>query len=187
MSEPGVLAALFEAYREYGRRAYLGEPVTITEHMLQTARLAEQDGAPPALIAAALLHDVAYLLRRPAGPGADPEVDRGHAEIGAAFLARHFPPAVAEPVRLHVAAKRYLCTVEPAYRAALSPASIRTLAVQGGPYGPEEATRFEASPYAADAVRVRRYDDRAKVAGVPTPDPEHYRPLLEGLRLQAPR
>jgi len=173
------IAELFEAYRHYGRTAYLGEPISITDHMLQTAGAAERDAAAPALVAAALLHDVAYLLRRPAGDAADPDLDGRHAEIGFAFLSRRFAPAVAGPVRLHVAAKRYLCAVEPAYRAALSPASVRTLEIQGGPLGPAEVRAFEAAPYARDAVRLRRWDDAGKVAGAPTPDLEHFRPILE--------
>jgi phosphonate degradation associated HDIG domain protein len=177
MSDP--IDALFEAYRDYGRTAYLGEALSITDHMLQTAQAAERDGAAPALVAAALLHDVAYLLRRPAGEAADPDLDRRHAEIGFAFLARRFVPAVADPVRLHVAAKRYLCAVDPGYRAALSPASIRTLEVQGGDFGPADVRAFEALPHAQDAVRLRRWDDQAKVPGAPAPDLDHFRPILE--------
>jgi len=170
---------LFEAYRDYGRTAYLGEALSITDHMLQTAEAAERDGAPPALVAAALLHDVAYLLRRPADGAGDPDLDGRHAEIGFAFLSRRFVAAVAGPVGLHVAAKRYLCAVDPGYRAALSAASIRTLEVQGGPFDPAEVRAFEALPHARDAVRLRRWDDQGKVPGAPTPDLEHFRPILE--------
>jgi gamma-butyrobetaine dioxygenase len=88
---------------------------------------------------------------------------------------------VAEPVRLHVAAKRYLCAIEPEYRGALSAASIRTLDAQGGPFSQAEAGAFQALPHARDALRLRRWDDAAKVAGARTPDLEHYRPLLERL------
>ncbi len=177
-SRADVIGHLFERMRRYGTGAYLGEPVSITAHMLQAAHVAERDGAPPALIAAALFHDVAYVVHQ---PNDDPALDDRHPEVGARYLATHFVPAVSEPVRLHVAAKRYLCAVEPGYRSALSPASVRTLAVQGGPHGEAEAREFEASPFARDAVRLRRYDDAAKVAGAATPDLDHYRPLLEGL------
>lgn len=179
-----VIGTLFERMRRYGRGAYLGEKLSITDHMLQAAHAAEQDGAPAALIAAALLHDVAYVVHE---PGDDPVLDDGHPEIGARFLAAHFIPAVAEPVRLHVAAKRYLCAVEPRYREALSPASIRTLAVQGGPYGEAQVRAFEARPYAQEAVRLRRYDDAAKVAGAITPDLDHYRPILEAVLIPRSR
>ncbi len=178
MTGPAFVAHCLARLREYGRTAYLGERVSITEHMLQAAHAAERAGAPPALVAAALLHDIAYVLHEPA---ADPGLDVGHAALGGRLLAPRFGPAVSEPVRLHVAAKRYLCAVEPGYRAALSPASVRTLAAQGGPLTDAEAREFEASPHAADAVRLRRWDEAAKVIGAPVPDVDHYRPLLEAL------
>ncbi len=178
MSDSDVVSAIFDGMRRRGRPAYLGEAVSITDHMLQTAAAAERDGAPPALIAAALLHDIAYVIHT---PGDDPALDPGHAELGARFLSQHFAPAVVEPVRLHVAAKRYLCTVEPGYRQALSPPSVRTLALQGGLLDEAEVRAFEASPRAGDAVRLRRWDDAAKVAGALTPELEHYRPILEAL------
>jgi gamma-butyrobetaine dioxygenase len=173
-----VIATLFERMQGPGRRAFYGEAVSITDHMLQTAHAAERDGAPPALVAAALLHDVAYVVHDPPD---DPALDAAHPAIGARFLAQHFGLAVAEPVRLHVAAKRYLCAMEPEYRAALSAASIRTLDAQGGPFSQAEAGAFQARPHAHDALRLRRWDDAAKVAGARTPDLEHYRPLLERL------
>jgi phosphonate degradation associated HDIG domain protein len=173
-----MIAALFERMQDRGRRAFYGEAVSITNHMLQTAHAAEREGAPPALVAAALLHDVAYVVHEPPD---DRVLDAAHPAIGARFLAEHFGPAVAEPVRLHVAAKRYLCAMEPEYRAALSAASIRTLEAQGGPFSQAEAGAFPALPHAHDALRLRRWDDAAKVAGARTPDLEHYRPLLERL------
>jgi gamma-butyrobetaine dioxygenase len=173
-----MIATLFARLEDRGRRAFYGEAVSITDHMLQAAHAAERDGAPPALVAAALLHDVAYVVHEPAD---DRALDAAHPAIGAHFLARHFGPAVAEPVRLHVAAKRYLCAMDPDYRAALSAASIRTLEVQGGPFSQAEAGAFQALPHAHDAIRLRRWDDAAKVAGARTPDLEHYRALLERL------
>ncbi|MHB8470746.1 MAG: metal-dependent phosphohydrolase, partial [Gaiellaceae bacterium] len=83
------------------------------------------------------------------------------------------------PIRLHVAAKRYLCATEPSYLAELSPASVLSLELQGGPYSAAEVAEFETSPYADDAVRLRRWDDAGKVAGLETPELEHYRPVLE--------
>lgn len=173
MSRPDIVAAIFELFEGQGRRAYLGEAVSMTEHMLQTAHAAERDGHPPALIAAALFHDLGYLLRAS---------DRRHSEVASAYLSPHFEAAVVEPIRLHVEAKRYLCAVEPDYFRGLSPASVRTLARQGGPYRDAEVKAFEASPFARDAVRLRRYDDAGKVRGLATPDLEHYRPLLRSLR-----
>jgi len=179
--------AIAELFTSEGARDYLGEPVTVAAHLLQAGALAEAAGAPPALIAAALLHDVGHLR------GADPSAvelsgrelmagtDNRHGHRGAAWLSQWFPADVTEPVRLHVGAKRYLCAVEPSYFALLSQASVYTLSVQGGPMTAEEAREFAALPYAADAVRVRRWDDQAKDPLAAVPDFDHYRPLLTDL------
>jgi gamma-butyrobetaine dioxygenase len=152
-----------------GREAYLGEPVTVTEHSLQAARAAELDGAPPALVVAALLHDIGWLLHT--GP-------RTHEGRGAAYLGRFFGPAVTEPVRLHVAAKRYLCTIDPGYRATLSAESRRTLGRQGGLLDEDAREAFADHPRAGDALRLRRYDDLAKQPGGETPPLEHFAALV---------
>ncbi len=178
-----------ELFASDGAADYLGEPVTVAAHMLQAGALAQAAGAEPALVAAALLHDVGHL--RGADPHADglelsgrdlmAGTDNNHSERGAAWLAQWFPAAVTEPVRLHVPAKRYLCAVESSYFGRLSPASVYTLSLQGGPMSETEALAFEYSPWAADAVAVRRWDDLAKDAGADVPGFAHYRPLLAGL------
>jgi gamma-butyrobetaine dioxygenase len=174
----GVIAGLFASE---GAAEYLGEPVTQAAHMLQAAALAEQDGAPPALVAAALLHDVGHFHGAVTGHDLMHGTDNRHSHTGADWLAQWFGPEVTEPVRLHVAAKRYLCATEPGYAAALSPASVYTLGVQGGPMQGAELEEFTASPYAADAVRVRRWDDQAKDPQAGAPEFSHFRPLLSGL------
>lgn len=156
-------------FAERGASAYLGEPITQLEHALQAAHLAEQDHASRSLIAAALLHDIGHLLREP----------DAHEDSGCNWLAERFLPAIAEAARLHVAAKRYLCAVEPEYLQSLTEASVRSLNLQGGPYSPEEAIQFEQEPFYLEAVRVRRWDDAAKVPGLLTPSLPHYRLLLE--------
>ena len=186
MSPVGRLAELFTSQ---GAADYLREPVSVAQHLLQAAALAVAAGAPDALVAAALLHDTGHL--RGADPLADePELsgrelmggtDNDHGERGAAWLARWFPPAVTEPVRLHVAAKRYLCAAEPGYAGLLSPASVYTLSLQGGPMTAAEAAAFAAAPYAAGAVAVRRWDDAAKDPAAEVPGFAWYRPLLDGL------
>ena len=174
-----VVDEIFRVFREYGSGAYLGEPVSMTEHMLQSAYAAEQDGAPPRLVAAALLHDYGHFIHEHDEDAAEHGIDTRHEDVAHAFLSEHFGPEIAEPIRLHVAAKRYLCATDPSYLGELSPASIQSLELQGGPYSAAEVAAFEASPHAADAVRLRRYDDAGKVAGLETPDLEHYRPVLE--------
>ncbi|MBO1414978.1 phosphonate degradation HD-domain oxygenase [Streptomyces sp. FH025] len=172
------LAALFAGE---GAGEYLGEEVTMAEHMLQAAAAAEAAGAPEHLVAAALLHDIGHFRGSLHGRDLMQGQDNRHSHTGADWLARWFGPEVTEPVRLHVAAKRYLCAVEPGYRARLSEASEYTLNVQGGPMDEPEAAAFALLPGAEDAVAVRRWDEQAKVAGAPTPDFEHYRPLLAAL------
>ena len=174
-----VIDEIFRVFHQQGSGAYLGEPVSLTEHMLQSASAAERDGAPPRLVAAALLHDYGHFIHDLPEDSAEHGVDTRHEEVAHAFLSAHFGPEVAEPVRMHVAAKRYLCATEPSYMAELSPASILSLELQGGPYSPAEIAAFEASPHAEDAVRLRRYDDVGKVPGLETPDLEHYRPVLQ--------
>jgi gamma-butyrobetaine dioxygenase len=179
MTRGEVIDEIFRVFREYGSEQYLGEQVSMTEHMLQAAHAAEQDGAPPTLVAAALLHDYGHFIHDLSEDAAEHGIDTRHEEVGHGFLSTHFGPEVVEPIRMHVAAKRYLCAIEPAYLAELSSASIHSLELQGGPYGPEEVREFERSPHAQDAVWLRRYDDLGKVAGRETPDLEHYRPVLE--------
>ena len=182
---------LAELFASEGAADYLGEPVTVAQHLLQAGALAQGAGAPAALVAAALLHDAGHL--RGADALADEQelsgrelmagTDNDHGERGAAWLARWFDPAVTEPVRLHVAAKRYLCATEPGYFALLSPASVYTLSLQGGPMTPAEAAAFASGPYTADAVAVRRWDDAAKDPAADVPGFAWYRPLLQGLLL----
>jgi phosphonate degradation associated HDIG domain protein len=173
-----ILDRIFTLFREKGNGAYIGEAVTETEHALQCAHLAEQSGAALELIAAALLHDVGHLLHGLPEDVAERGIDARHEVGGADWLRQHFRPAVVDPVRLHVAAKRYLCAVEPDYQAGLSEASVRSLHLQGGPMSPEEVSRFEREPWFRSAVALRRWDDGAKVAGLVVPGLEHYRPHL---------
>jgi phosphonate degradation associated HDIG domain protein len=174
-----IIDEIFRMFREYGSGAYLGEPVSMTEHMLQSAYAAEREGAPPRLVAAALLHDCGHFIHDLPEDSAEHGVDTRHEEVAHAFLSEHFGPEIAEPIRMHVAAKRYLCAVDPSYLDELSPASIVSLELQGGPYSAAETAEFERSKFAEDAVRLRRWDDVGKVAGLETPGLEHYRPVLE--------
>jgi gamma-butyrobetaine dioxygenase len=178
-----MIDEIFETFRERGSGAYLGEPVSIAEHSLQSAHAAEKDGAHATLVAAALLHDYGHLIHDLPEDAADQGLDSRHEDVAHEFLGRHFGPEVVEPIRLHVAAKRYLCAVDPFYVNDLSPASTLSLHLQGGPYTQREVTEFEKSPHAKDAVRLRRYDDDGKIARAVTPDFEHFRPVLEAAAL----
>jgi gamma-butyrobetaine dioxygenase len=185
--------AIAEMFTSEGAADYLGEPVTVAEHLLQAGARAQAAGAPSALVAAALLHDVGHLR------GADAQTDdielsgrelmagtdNNHGDRGAVWLAQWFPASVTEPVRLHVAAKRYLCATEPSYFGQLSEASVYTLTVQGGPMSDAEAREFGRSPHAADAIAVRRWDDQAKDPSADVPGLDYYRPLLASLLASA--
>ena len=171
---------ILNLFEKRGAEAYLGEPVSQQEHAVQAAWLAVQDGAPDTLIAAALLHDIGHLLGGDDDP-AERGIDGYHENAGRAWLAREFGPAVTEPIRLHVAAKRYLCAVEPPYFATLSEASVRSLALQGGPFSDAEVRNFEENPFHRDAVRLRRWDDQAKIPGLAVPAPRDYADTLRRL------
>jgi phosphonate degradation associated HDIG domain protein len=164
-----------------GGEAYFGEPVSQLEHALQTAHLAAQAGSAPTLIAAALLHDIGHLLHSLPEDAAGHGIDTRHEEDGYRWLLDRFGPAVAEPVRAHVDAKRYLCAIDLHYFAHLSPASVQSLALQGGAFTTEEAHAFEQLPYYREAIQLRRWDDAAKIPGLKVPRLETYRPLLESL------
>jgi gamma-butyrobetaine dioxygenase len=170
MSDP--IEELAELFAGAGSRAYLGEAVSQAAHMLQAGTLAEQAGAADHVVAAALLHDVGHVVA---------EDGRPHEQAGADWLSQWFPKDVTEPIRLHVAAKRYLCAVEPGYFGQLSNASVESLALQGGPMSPDEAGAFEQLDAAQDAVAVRRWDEAAKDPTAHFADFEHFSGILEGL------
>ncbi len=172
------LTRIAELFETRGRERYGLEAVSQAEHALQAAWLAEQGGGDDALVAAALLHDIGHLL---AGLGDDPAaegIDDRHEEAGGAFLRAWFGPEVTEPVRLHVAAKRYLCATEPGYFERLAPDSVLSLRLQGGPMPPGEAAAFRALHGAEAAVALRRLDEQAKEPGLATPPVAHFLPRV---------
>jgi phosphonate degradation associated HDIG domain protein len=180
-----IAGEVFQLLELRGHTAYFGEQVSQLEHALQAARLAEEAGSRPALIAAALLHDVGHVLPDLPEDIAEQGVDARHEILGHAWLLARFGPEVAEPVRLHVSAKRYLCRVDPNYLAQLSPSSALSLKLQGGPFTDEGVREFESNPHFREAVLLRRWDDAAKIPGLPVPALEHYRGVLAAAAEQA--
>jgi phosphonate degradation associated HDIG domain protein len=170
-------------FQQRGSSAYFGESVSMTEHALQAAYFARTAAAPPALIVAALVHDIGHLIDDVPSDIADWTVDARHEEVGSRWLARRFGPDVSEPVRLHVPAKRFLLATDDEYFAKLSPASVVTLKLQGGPMTAHEIAKFETERYYQEAVRVRQWDDQGKVAGLKTPELRDYRALIETLAI----
>jgi phosphonate degradation associated HDIG domain protein len=168
-----------------GAQWYGGEAVSQLEHALQAATFAEREASPPALVVAALLHDVGHLLHGLPEDVAAQGLDDRHEALATAWLSKRFGPAVVEPVGMHVAAKRYLCAVDREYARQLSPASQQSLRVQGGPMTADEAGAFEHRPHFADAVRLRKWDDAAKVVGLQTPPLEHFASYIQRAALAA--
>lgn len=152
-----------------GHNMYAGEPVTQLEHALQSATLAEQAGASDELITAALLHDLGHLLNDQGETPSARGIDDTHQYFALPFLRGLFSDAVLEPIRLHVDAKRYLCATNASYKEALSADSQRSLALQGGVFSADDSAAFIARAYARDAIRLRLWDDAAKVEGMDTP------------------
>lgn len=183
MSDDPFIERLSQLFGEHGHRPYDGlrrEPVTLLEHALQCGQLAEWADAPPTLVAAAVLHDIGHALTRQALQG--DRVDDQHERTGAEWLGAFVGPDVTEPIRLHVDAKRYLVATDPGYAHGLSPASTHSLMLQGGPMMAGEVQRFEAIPWASDAIRLRRWDEAAKTPGRSTPTLAYYLALIGALR-----
>jgi phosphonate degradation associated HDIG domain protein len=175
------LADIEALFAEHGNVLYDGsrrESVTALAHALQCAQLAEWAHADDPLVAAALLHDLGHFLT----PIDSDEDDDCHETIALPYLAGGFGPEVLEPIRLHVAAKRYLVATDADYFASLSPASVHSLTLQGGPMTAFEVAEFEATPFAMDAVQLRRWDDLAKTPGQATPPLAYYIALLGELQ-----
>ena len=167
-------------YMEKRGQSFYDEVVTQLEHALQCAALARQNHASSTLITGALLHDIGHIiLDEHNADKAFLDIDLNHEEIGAQYMAPFFPDAVTTPIRLHVPAKRYLCTTDTSYHDGLSEASKRSFIVQGGVMSDEEREAFEQIPHFRDALTLRRWDDLAKVRGLETAELETYRDIVQ--------
>tara|TARA_R110002111_G_scaffold262851_1_gene341789 strand:+ start:35991 stop:36572 length:582 start_codon:yes stop_codon:yes gene_type:complete len=169
-----IVDEIRQRFTEKGNAMYAGEAVSQTEHALQAASAAEHAGASPELIVAALLHDIGHLLHQHDEDCATHGVDDLHERIGAQWLIRYFPPDVAEPIRLHVDAKRYRCATDAQYLSRLSPASVLSLELQGGPFDETERAAFEQNPWSQAALHLRTWDEAAKIPDFETPELEYF-------------
>ena len=187
-TQPGDLVDAVIGMFEIGRRRrYALDNLSYTEHAMQAALVAEDQGLPQSLVVAALVHDIGHFLEPWPRDIAHLGTDHRHEELGSAWLARGYGPEVTEPVRLHVAAKRYLCAVDEAYLSNLSPSSLRSLELQGGPMGRGEAEHFEREAYFEEALRLRRVDEVARQPGIALPDLQEFRGLLDSMLLYCAR
>ncbi|MCY4404022.1 MAG: HD domain-containing protein [Candidatus Poribacteria bacterium] len=171
-------------YMEKRGQSFYDEVVTQLEHALQCAALAKQNNASPELITSALLHDIGHFILDEHNADVDfLDTDLNHEEIGAEYLESFFPKSVTIPIRLHVPAKRYLCTTDDTYYEGLSEASKMSLKVQGGTMSEKECSSFEQIPHYRNALTLRRWDDMAKVKGIETPDLHTYHEIVQGCLL----
>jgi len=167
-----------DLFSERGHLAY-GEGVSELQHALQAASLAQKDNASHNQIVAALLHDIGHLLHGLPEDVAEQGIDGHHERIGEKWLEKYFGAEISQPVRLHVAAKRYQCTVNPGYLAQLSPASAKSFILQGDKMNGDEVSAFEKNPFFKNALQLRTWDDNAKDPEMETPLLEHYLPLVK--------
>ncbi|MEM7299610.1 MAG: HD domain-containing protein [Pseudomonadota bacterium] len=174
-----IVAFIADIFKRRGADSYLGEDVTMSQHMLQCAQLAERAGADDDVVAAALLHDIGHYTSEFGAEAHLDEVDNLHEEAGGRLLDEYFPKIVTDCVRHHVAAKRYLCATNDKYFSRLSSASVLSLKLQGGPMSDEEVAEFSKEENLKAILRVRVWDDEGKDPEMTTPEFDHYAPLLE--------
>lgn len=173
MSTDSRITEILDAFAKHGNLDY-GEHCSMQEHMLQCAWLAEENGESDRVVVAALLHDYGHLVCGMPNDTFEAGTDNHHQTLGAQALGHCFEEELLAAVGLHVDAKRYLCAIKPSYHAKLSPASVTTLAVQGGPMSTQEIKAFESQPGHRLAIKVRLYDDRGKLPEMRRPELKHY-------------
>ena len=179
LTQETIVEFLGDISRRCGDEEYLGEPVTMAQHMLQGATLAEQQGMEEEVIVGALLHDIGHFTSEFGTFSMEDTEDRYHEEAGAKVLEEFFPKMVTDCVRYHVAAKRYLCATRPEYFDQLSEASVHSLNLQGGPMNADEVADFENNPNLETIVAVRYLDDAGKDPNMETPDFWHFAPMVQ--------
>ena len=179
LTSQNVVSFIKDIFERRGAEEYLGERVTIAEHMLQAATLAEKEGCNETIIVAALLHDIGHFTSEFGSFSMNDEVDKLHEDAGARILERFFPKLVVDCVKYHVSAKRYLCAKDPDYFSKLSDASIHSLKLQGGSMSKEETTQFEKNPNLDPIIKVRYFDDAGKEEGMKTLGFDYFIPMIE--------
>ena len=179
LNRDNIVAFLGDIFDRRGGEEYLGEPVTMAQHMLQGATLAEQGGLDEEIIVGALLHDIGHFTSEFGTYHPSDTEDHHHEDAGAEVLSPFFPSVITDCVKYHVAAKRYLCATKPEYFARLSAASVHTLELQGGPMNAEDVAAFESNPNLKKIIQVRYLDEAGKVADMETPDYWHFAPMVQ--------
>ena len=171
-----IIEKIIKNYKT-NKSLYIGEKVTMTEHMIQSAMLAEKNKSSSSLVCASLLHDYGHFILDNPDKLVSKKKDGRHEDIGYRYLKKYFKKSVVEPIKIHVKAKRYLARNQKYYRI-LSPASIASLHLQGGVMNDEEAKKFEKEKYFADSIKLRKFDEAAKKTGIRIKDINDYKSLL---------
>lgn len=179
LTKDNIVAFIGDIFERCGDQEYLGEPVTMAQHMLQGATIAEQNNQPEDIIVGALLHDIGHFTSEFGTYSPQDTKDRFHEDAGAQVLAPFFPTVITDCVQYHVAAKRYLCATKPDYFKRLSAASVHTLELQGGPMTAAEVATFEQNPNLSKIIAVRYLDEAGKRADMETPDFWHFAPMVQ--------
>ena len=156
---------------------YIGEKVTITEHMIQTAMLAEKNNCSSNLVCSSLLHDYGHFILEDPDNLATKGKDGRHEDVGYEFLKRYFIKNVVEPIKYHVKAKKYLAR-DKKYYLTLSEASKVSLKLQGGTFNNNEAKVFEKNEFFKNAIKLRKFDESAKKIGLKIKSINEYKNLL---------
>jgi len=179
LTSENIVSFIADIFERRGPEEYLGEPVTMAQHMLQGATLAQNSGADELIVVAALLHDIGHFTSEFGMFSMADTQDKYHENAGAEVLESFFPSLVTDCVRYHVAAKRYLCATRPDYFNQLSEASVHSLMLQGGPMNQSEVVEFEKNPHIKEIVKVRYLDDAGKSADMKTPPFSHFVPIVQ--------
>ena len=140
---------------------YIGEKVTISEHMIQTAMIAEKAKSSNNLICSCLLHDYGHFILEDPDKLVRKKIDGKHEDIGYEYLKKFFKKDVVEPIKYHVLAKRYLAK-EKKYFNSLSEASKISLKLQGGVLNKKESKEFEKKDFFKQTIKLRKFDEVAK-------------------------
>ena len=156
---------------------YIGEKITITEHMIQTAMLAEKNNCSSSLICSSLLHDYGHFILENPDDLINKKKDGKHEVIGYEFLKKYFVKDVVKPIKYHVIAKRYLVRDEKYYQV-LSKASKVSLKLQGGIMNDKEAKEFEGNEFFESSIKLRKFDEGAKKTGLKIKSINEYKNLL---------
>jgi predicted HD phosphohydrolase len=171
-----IIEKIIKNYKN-NKSLYIGEKITMTEHMIQSAMLAEKNKSSTSLVCASLLHDYGHFILDNPDELVNLQQDGEHEEVGYQYLKKYFKENVIGPIKNHVKAKRFLAR-DKKYHQILSPASIVSLRLQGGIMNNEEAKVFQKEKFFNDSIKLRKFDEAAKKIGMEIKDINEYKDIL---------